>query len=268
MRKRWESHICDLTGAVVSYNVVLSTQGITRGTVSDTAVKDLVMPGPGTWGHNSNIGGFEYAASYLFTSNATFHFAGAVSSTTLTGSLANEMVSGNDSWNLNFADPMDGMLDTMREIAFRTAVRAAKDYANITNSTQEVQYSGLATHSIYDTDFRYMAGAIVVSVLSVIAIGVTFYGWWDLGRTVSLSPLEIAKAFDAPLLAQVGSNLDLSHNKHLGAIATARVRYGAKINEQDYSTQYASGQIHQRRRLVMGVAGEVRSPTAKEPFGN
>ncbi|KAH7070204.1 hypothetical protein FB567DRAFT_564734 [Paraphoma chrysanthemicola] len=268
MRTRWESHICDLTGAVVSYNVVLSSQGITRGVGDESVVKDLVMPGPGTWGHHSNIGGFEYAASYLFTSNATFHFAGAVSSATLTGSLANEVVSGDDAWNLTFSDPMNGMLDTMREIAFRTAVRAGKDYANVTNSTQDVQYTGRSTHSIYNTDFRYMAAAVVVSILSVIAISITFYGWWELGRTVSLSPLEIAKAFDAPLLAHIGSNLDLSHNKHLGPIATRRVRYGAKINEQDYSTQYTGGQGHQRRRLVMGVAGEVRTPTAGEPFGN
>jgi hypothetical protein len=41
MRTRWESHICDLTGSVVSYDVVLSSQGITRGIGDDRVIKDL-----------------------------------------------------------------------------------------------------------------------------------------------------------------------------------------------------------------------------------
>lgn len=33
-----------------------------------------------------------------------------------------------------------------------------------------------------------------------------FIGWWKLGRKVSLSPVEMAKAFGASLLAKTGNN--------------------------------------------------------------
>jgi hypothetical protein len=229
-----------------------------------------VLSGPGTFGHHSTIGGFEYAASYMFTSTATFLFKGARSSTALNGSLANEMIHDYSTGGYDtFDDPMDNMLDKFREIAFRTSVRAGKDRANVTDAQQSVTYNGLATHSIYVTDFRYMVAAAIISVASVLAISLTFHGWWQLGRSASLSPLEIAKAFDAPLLSQVGSNINLSDNKNLGLTAAARVQYGVKADEQAYTTQYAGGQMnHQRRRLVMGPAGQVGRPNAGDIFGN
>lgn len=33
-----------------------------------------------------------------------------------------------------------------------------------------------------------------------------FIGWWKLGRKVSLSPVEMVKAFGASFLAKAGSN--------------------------------------------------------------
>lgn len=218
------------------------------------------MTGPGIQFHHSTIGGFEYAARYLFSSKAVFNFAGAVSSTSLSGSLANEMIVG-DTWNESFHDPMQSMVKTMQEIAFRTSVRAGKDLANTTDTKQKVQYNGSATRSVYITDFRYMIAAVVLSIASVVAVGLTFYGWWELGRTVSLSPLEIAKAFDAPLLSQVGSNLDLSRTKNLGAIGAEKIQYGEQISEQVYSTSYEGGNIvPQSRKLGIGLAGRVRRP--------
>lgn len=232
-----------------------------------------MLRGPGTWGSDSTIGGFEYAASYLFTSSATFHFAGAISSTTFTGSLANEMVqsgsvSGGD---FLFQDPMAIMLDAIREIAFRTSVHAAMNanITNITNAQQEIEYHGFAKHSIYVTDFRYMAAAVAVSIFSLFAVGLTLWGWWELGRRVSLSPLEIAKAFDAPLLTHAGSNLDLSDNKKLGFVGITPVQYGEGLTEDDVSMRDGSGGKTgvQRRRLVMGIPGGVRRPIAGATYG-
>lgn len=169
----------------------------------------------------------------------------------------------------SFSDPMDDMLDKMREIAFRTSVRAGRDLANATDAEQTVRFSGSATHSIYVTDFRYMAAAAALSIASIVAISITFYGWWELGRYVSLTPLDIAKAFDAPLLAPLGSNLDLSMKKNLGSIAAERVRYGEKVTEHATTTQYVGGsKEHGRRRLVMGLSGDVRRPTAGEAYGS
>jgi hypothetical protein len=87
-----------------------------------------------------------------------------------------------------FQDPMDRMIDTMREIAFRTAVRAGKDAPVITSSydssvvinteaEQEVKYNGYVRRSIYPTDFRYLVVAAIISLSSIGAVALTFYGW-------------------------------------------------------------------------------------------
>jgi hypothetical protein len=39
-----------------------------------------------------------------------------------------------------------------------------------------------------------------------LAILSTYWGWWRLGREVSMSPLEIARAFGAPLLETADPN--------------------------------------------------------------
>lgn len=226
------------------------------------------MPGPGVR-NPSTIGGFQFAAASLFTSTVVFNFGGAVSDAVFTGALASQMVRGNSAWNLTNQDPMDTMLDAMREVTFRTSVRAGEDIANVTDAKQEVEYHGSATHSVYVTDYRYMIAAAVLSIASVLAIAQTFYGWWELGRTVSLSPIEIAKAFNAPLLSQVGSNFDLSNNRRLGPMAATRVQYGEKIDEHGYATGYAGGGMEPHvRRLVMGLAGEVKRPAAGQAYGN
>jgi hypothetical protein len=205
----------------------------------------------------------------MFSSQATYVFAGVKRSTILNGSLANEMTRGIEDGQNEFDDPMENMLEKFREIAFRASVRAGKHLANVTDAQQSVTYHGQASHSIYITDFRYMIAAAIVSVASVLAISLTFYGWWQLGRSASLSPLEIAKAFDAPLLAQVGGNANLSDNSNLGAVAATRVQYGVRADEHTYTTQHAGGQMnYQRRRLVMAPAGQVGRPNRGDVFGN
>jgi hypothetical protein len=228
------------------------------------------MSGPGTPAHGRTIGGFEYAASYMFSSQAIYVFAGAKSSITLNGSLANEMIRGiGNGMEETFGDPMEDMLEKFREIAFRASVRTGRDRANVTDAQQSITYHGTANHSIYITDYRYMIAAAAVSIASIIAISATFYGWWQLGRTATLGPLEIAKAFDTPLLAQVGSNVNLSDNSNLGAVGATRVQYGVRADEAAYTTQYAGGQMNQqRRRLVMGLAGQVRRPNTGDVLGN
>jgi hypothetical protein len=43
-------------------------------------------------------------------------------------------------------------------------------------------------------------------LLALLAVISLLWGWWELGRSVSLSPLETAKAFGAPMMQHVGRN--------------------------------------------------------------
>lgn len=46
------------------------------------------------------------------------------------------------------------------------------------------------------------AGAALIQLLCIIFILPTYWGWWHFGRKISFSPLEMAKAFDSPLLVR------------------------------------------------------------------
>lgn len=57
--------------------------------------------------------------------------------------------------------------------------------------------------NVFHSNRTYFAGAAVLQIFSILAILYTFYGWWNLGwrsGSLNFSPLELAKAFDAPLL--------------------------------------------------------------------
>jgi hypothetical protein len=69
-----------------------------------------------------------------------------------------------------------------------------------------VSYVDVNELVVYHTTWSIAAAAIAVSILGVVSTLPLYWGWWRLGRSVTLSPLEIAKAFGAPLLSGVNSN--------------------------------------------------------------
>jgi hypothetical protein len=72
---------------------------------------------------------------------------------------------------------------------------------------QTVPFGGSEQKTVYSTNWAVaILAAIVGGLLGVVAVLPLYAGWWELGRDVSLNPLETALAFDAPLLAGVNSN--------------------------------------------------------------
>ncbi|EGZ74582.1 hypothetical protein NEUTE2DRAFT_125545 [Neurospora tetrasperma FGSC 2509] len=106
-----------------------------------------------------------------------------------------------------FNDPMDYIIDTYREIAFRMSVRAAaglsNDYlAGESSSVQQlpdlmqrgVPYTLHSTQVQYAADRPALVLAVIVSLVGPVAILFLFWGWWKLGRDFSISSLELANA--------------------------------------------------------------------------
>jgi hypothetical protein len=142
------------------------------------------------------------------------------------------------------------MLRTMRELVFRMSIDAAR-YSNrsifqslapedprvqqrhTANWTQPgIAYTGRQQRTVYRTDWRYVAAAAAASLLCGVLGGVLplFWGWWQLGRAVSLNPLEIAQAFRAPLLARGSAAPSNAGRAELvRACGAKRVRYGAVV---------------------------------------
>src|SRR5438045_1641832 len=128
---------------------------------------------------------------------------------------------------MSWKDPTPDVLAGIREMVFRSAVSAS-------NATDKQILAGTdtANRTFYTSDYRYLIAAMVVMVVDVCVIIPLFLGWWQLGRPVSLSPIEIAKAFRAPLLH--GSECNGDVDMLLKEVGQRRARYGAiSENAQD-----------------------------------
>lgn len=79
----------------------------------------------------------------------------------------------------------------------------------------------------------------------------TFIDWWELGRHVTLDPIEIAKAFDAPMFKRPGSNAPLWQLVQ---------DYGMRGVRNGEADGYSNGQMT-KRQLKLGNSHEVMRPT-------
>lgn len=91
-------------------------------------------------------------------------------------------------WN----DPSSTILDQFSQVLFAASLIGANGtYTELFQTTQ------VKPTLVYISLYKYLAAGSALLLLSIIAICSTLYGWWQLGREVSLSPLETAKAFGA-----------------------------------------------------------------------
>lgn len=162
-----------------------------------------------------------------------------------------------------FNDPMDLMLDAIREIAFRASLKAGIENATTTDASQVMAYVGHRTYSIYRTDYLFLGLAVALSLVGVATTAGTFHGWWQLGRNVSMNPFELGKAFRAPLLSDAGSNI--SPEKFPTHLKERTVRYG--VSKTKAVPSCPTMFMHEAEYLVVDDIGEVRSPRSRDSFG-
>lgn len=90
----------------------------------------------------------------------------------------------------------------------------------------------ITAEKTYATHTAFIVIGMLLSFLSVAAISPLYYGFWEFGRDVSLNPLEIARAFDAPLFDGLDGNMsaaDIEMEKgHLVVRYGAVERYGGE----------------------------------------
>ncbi|KAK5168607.1 uncharacterized protein LTR77_005916 [Saxophila tyrrhenica] len=161
-------------------------------------------------------------------------------------------------------DPRDGIMAKLNELMFRTGVYVAQHYDDDylrplldegLESNSTVPGSLISPVEVFHSDMSYFAGAAAVQLLAILAILVTFYGWWDLGRSATLSPLEIAKAFDAPMLVDVLGNS--SGNEIAKVEGCRKVKYGAISNG---ASEAGSFEPSERQRLGIADMEDVSKP--------
>jgi hypothetical protein len=204
----------------------------------------------------------------LYASTAVLTFGGGVGYIiTTTGLFANTyMVSlpgVNTECNTTFEDPVDDIINGFREVALRMSVMEARENATAGFPVaQTVPYTSNSVRVQYAIDWRSVAAAVVVSLLGPAITLLLFWGWWELGRPFSLSPLELANAFHAGQAAELLS----AGNGNAEAQTLVRVlrKGGGAAGQADPTVRY--GVVSDVRRLGIGLAdgNGVRRPQAGE----
>jgi hypothetical protein len=95
------------------------------------------------------------------------------------------------------------------------------------STTQTVTASQISSEAVYKINYAYLAASLAVTFIGALLTSTTLLGWSNLGRDFSFSPFELAKAFDAPLLREVGSNMPAKDI--VAAVGKRRIQYGAAM---------------------------------------
>lgn len=94
------------------------------------------------------------------------------------------------------------MYDFMFRAAYAVPINKASD--NAPSYIEKFSVSSQGIELWYDTNQGFFAASIAVMLLGLLAAISLLWGCWQLDRCVTLSPLETAKAFGAPVFAAAG----------------------------------------------------------------
>ena len=143
-------------------------------------------------------------------------------------------------------------------------VRATSIPKTKLSKTQSVVLEESRTVAVFRVSYAYAVGASCVVLLCALATAPLLSGWRRPGRDLSVSPLEVANAFDAPLLAGVPSGASVG--TMLRAVGGVEVRYGeprangyGDVGLDEYMVQ-ESTEGDEHKGFVIGRATEVAPP--------
>jgi hypothetical protein len=137
----------------------------------------------------------------------------------------------------NRDDPVIELLRKLNTLSFVAALylngapvleRQARIKANLAHQTIETAVTGIVEQ--YKTSFAYVGGALAATLITVLLALPVYWGFWQLGRKVTLGPLEISHAFNAPIIAP-----DKTKNHHgdfeevLNEVGKRKVQYGQLV---------------------------------------
>ncbi|VUC30229.1 unnamed protein product [Clonostachys rosea] len=230
---------CTLQAAQVKYPFTYVNGTITlEGAASSVEeivnrTTQIVYPYRETSGLMKNpsvFGGIAYALGSIYNSDVKVYSAGNLAiqgSGPMRYTYRNFTDQELGSKSMRWIDPTPAVLEAVREVTFRAAIAFSDG-----SSQQSVQGTQLRTTIKYQIHMKFLGGTLAIILFTSLAIIVFLYhGFWRLGRPVSMSPLEIATAFQAPV-TQGAVSLNADADDISNQIGRRRVRYRS-IYSQD-----------------------------------
>jgi hypothetical protein len=112
----------------------------------------------------------------------------------------------------NFFDPTPSIVKDFNELMFRAGIATAHwpDLGNLIDPglspKQRISAQQHQNLNIFRSDLRWWAGAAALDLITILIVLPLFNHWWKFDRNRSLSPFELALAFNSPLVKNVASN--------------------------------------------------------------
>jgi hypothetical protein len=180
-----------------------------------------------------------------------------------------------DSGSSSFHDPTQSIMEDFKELMFRAGIAVA-NWSNLTglidpgvSPKQKLHAQQQVTGTVFRSSLKWWAGAAVLDTLTILIILPLFNHWWSFDRSRSLSPFELALAFNSPLVKEVPSNAGAEGV--IGQVGNARVSFGAVRHDASTSSEVqadsrSTSQVentqdgHLRLRLSITRAEDVDTP--------
>ena len=268
-------HNCTFQIATVYYPVIVDANQSTitldpQSTIFDDIVEQTIVVEDADMFVNGNpsiLGGLAFALNNKYLSTGHLQWAGTVGyQFASTGSTVSRYAIGGNSFNCDptFKNPLGDLAEAARQLMFRTAI-AWGDNTTI----QHVVAEQTASHLMYQSRYLFLGLSVLASVLAIVAVSIIYHGYWHLGRKVTMSPLELAKAFNAPILSQGDSNAEASDL--VKSIGDRIVRYGAVAvsipsDESDDANKPEDPGAMTSMRLEIADVATVYTPTQGATF--
>lgn len=251
---------CTLQATAVDYPVIIIENKSTIQLAPDSSIfNDIVQNAPeatsSTKTRPATLAGLYKALSDTYNSEANLRLLGAEGYELIaTGATSNRYAVPDTSsptahrdCAIAFTDPSNDILAAVRGLMFRTAIAAGTS-----SDIQHVTAKETTTVPIYESNYLYLYIALGCTAVGWLAVIPLLVSYWHVGRAVSMSPVETAKAFGAPQLRSSDSNADSV--KLLKEVGDRPVQYGATtVSGVEY-------------RLEMNEPKYVRVPRAGERF--
>ena len=170
-----------------------------------------------------------------FASRADLVYTGGEWSLTATNSFSTltafNQPSDIQSCNYTYDDPRKIIIPRLNLLMFQLSTyQPLYDYTDYYQHDQyvynQVSESKQYWKDIYYTcDFKFMGAALGLTFLVVLCILPSYWGFWQLGRDVTLGPLEIAYAFQGPAFQSV-HGVNGQADVVVKTVGATRVQYG------------------------------------------
>lgn len=128
---------------------------------------------------------------------------------------------------LKWSDPTSYMLIAMQDFLFRASIGASTQ-----GDSQTIPVQRTAVEQIFQSNYNNLAAALAMMLLALVAVSSQLWGWWELGRRVSFSPIEIANAFGT--LWTRHDKESLTANEVLREVGQTEVKYDGRYFRGNY----------------------------------